>query len=185
MQTRSGGLRAPRAHGDSMVIRPMGVRPASQQVHFKSQFVPLVRDAETGDMIPENHCLLRVFCMTDGSFRIWRDDGVNKDGTPNVMRQQILRWLKKEDEDGDPIFVVEEKLTAWKAGNGRVFQPVSMRLLDDRLAKKSQVYQDARAKFLSGAPQKVGVVQNKVQTSFDVIDKQPDAVKNRQQRMPT
>lgn len=161
----------------------MGIRPAAERVQFKSQHVPSVRNAETGEMQPDNVCLLRVFCITDGSHRIWRDDGMGKDGTPNVSRQQILRWMKKEDEDGDPIFVVEERLQAWKAGNGRVHQPVSIRVLDERLLAKSKLYQEARARFLAGAPGKVGKVGQAPQTSFDVIDKQPEALKAKQQRV--
>lgn len=155
-----------------MTIRPLGARKQARiQELNKSQYLPLRRSNETGEWEPIDHCIVKLFCVTDGSIRHVPDDGESRGGQPGQLRQQLIRNLALRDDAGEPVFYVEERLQPWRAGNGKLHQPVPAPLVTAEAKERSGQYIEARDRFLSEAAGKAKVVQSKQPAaSFEVVD---------------
>jgi hypothetical protein len=153
------------------MVRIVKKKGESHPINQPVQHVPVIRDRD-GDASPDVHCRIEVICMTDGSPRAIIDDGYGEHGQPNAHRQQAIRMFSHKDEDGDPLFVVREKLRSWESGHlnskGRykTFLPigegpqdkVTVAVLDKQLERKMRANIAARAAFLADASGTAGDV---------------------------
>lgn len=85
---------------------------------------------------------LRLRCIRDGMVRHFIDDGTGSDGGPNQARQAMTRKMTDKDEDGDPLFFVDDPIDFTIRHHGIVVSP---HVADQRLVEKMRRNIEARS----------------------------------------